>query len=381
MLTRKDVIELLTDRPGPCISLFMPTHRSRPETGQDPIRFKNLLRMVEESLLDAGVRSNEVKSLLREAASLRSDSAFWLKQDDGLACFIAPDFFLASRLPFGVRAQHFIGKQFAVKSLLPLLDAQRRFFILALSQDFARFFEATPHSMHEIPMNDVLLEEAAGAKDRRVDASLQFHSSGSTARRGRDAPAMYHGHDIAGEKAEADTLRFFRAVDRHLHVLLRGESAPLVLACVGYLASLYDSVNTYQSLLAGKVPGSPSTWADEELHAHASRVAEPALARNRTEARGRFDEALARRLASTDIAEIVPAAVDGRVETLFVTHDSETFGSYDSATRDVMVGQDGDDLIEFAVARTLLSDGQVFAVDTGHMPRDGSIAAMFRYAQ
>jgi uncharacterized integral membrane protein len=34
----------------PCLSLFQPTHRDHPDNQQDPIRFKNLVKALEESL-------------------------------------------------------------------------------------------------------------------------------------------------------------------------------------------------------------------------------------------------------------------------------------------------------------------------------------------
>ncbi|TVR67101.1 MAG: hypothetical protein EA420_00995, partial [Candidatus Competibacteraceae bacterium] len=32
----------------PCLSLFQPTHRNHPDNQQDPIRFKNLVKALEE---------------------------------------------------------------------------------------------------------------------------------------------------------------------------------------------------------------------------------------------------------------------------------------------------------------------------------------------
>jgi hypothetical protein len=48
---------------GWCVSLFMPTHRSGRDTEQDPIRFKNLIREVEESLTAKGLRASEVRCM------------------------------------------------------------------------------------------------------------------------------------------------------------------------------------------------------------------------------------------------------------------------------------------------------------------------------
>lgn len=44
------VTRLLTGQDSPCISLYQPTHRHHPENQQDPIRYRNLLAEMENSL-------------------------------------------------------------------------------------------------------------------------------------------------------------------------------------------------------------------------------------------------------------------------------------------------------------------------------------------
>ena len=60
----KDLLrELLAAKSRTCLSLYMPMHRSHPENLQDPIRFKNLLKQLEESLLQE-YSTIETKQLL-----------------------------------------------------------------------------------------------------------------------------------------------------------------------------------------------------------------------------------------------------------------------------------------------------------------------------
>jgi hypothetical protein len=55
MKTNKNIIspnkellqELLAVTDAPCLSLYMPTHRTHPENLQDPVRFKNLMKELE----------------------------------------------------------------------------------------------------------------------------------------------------------------------------------------------------------------------------------------------------------------------------------------------------------------------------------------------
>lgn len=49
-ITTDHLTGLLADHEPPCISLYQPTHRNHPENQQDPIRFRNLLAEMENSL-------------------------------------------------------------------------------------------------------------------------------------------------------------------------------------------------------------------------------------------------------------------------------------------------------------------------------------------
>src|SRR4030043_228718 len=99
LLQRDELKTLIQRREEPCISIYMPTHRVFPETKQDPIRFKNLLREAEERLKIAGLRSPEAKKLLKPAKALIKEGFFWQYHGDGLATFISSDIFYYYRLP------------------------------------------------------------------------------------------------------------------------------------------------------------------------------------------------------------------------------------------------------------------------------------------
>ena len=73
VLTRNNLMSLMEIHRGPCVSVYMPMHRSGPETQQDPIRFKNLLREAEERLMTQGLPAPEARELL-ESAQKRLES-------------------------------------------------------------------------------------------------------------------------------------------------------------------------------------------------------------------------------------------------------------------------------------------------------------------
>ena len=68
--------ELLGVQEPPCLSLYQRTHRRHPENQQDPIRFRNLLKALEESLREK-YATREVTPLLAPFRSLADDAGFW----------------------------------------------------------------------------------------------------------------------------------------------------------------------------------------------------------------------------------------------------------------------------------------------------------------
>ncbi len=129
-----------------CVSLYTPTHRHIPETEQDPIRFKNLLREAEERLIASGLSAREVRELLQPAQKLLEDASFWKFQSDGLALFLSANLFRTYCLPFGFTEMTVVTNRFHLKPLLQVLTGDGRFFILALSQKQVRLLEGTAYA-------------------------------------------------------------------------------------------------------------------------------------------------------------------------------------------------------------------------------------------
>ncbi|MDP3434935.1 MAG: hypothetical protein Q8T04_18505, partial [Bacteroidota bacterium] len=88
ILNKELIQELLTAEQAPCLSLYMPTHRTHPENLQDVIRFKNLIKQMEESLSQK-YTANEVKKHLEPFEALVDDDNVWNHALDGIAVFSA----------------------------------------------------------------------------------------------------------------------------------------------------------------------------------------------------------------------------------------------------------------------------------------------------
>src|SRR5690606_30878552 len=83
-LTNELLAEFTAHSTGPCLSLYQPTHRHHPENQQDTIRFRNLVKELEASLLQTYPKA-EAAQLLKPFEALASDAEFWNHTLDGLA--------------------------------------------------------------------------------------------------------------------------------------------------------------------------------------------------------------------------------------------------------------------------------------------------------
>jgi hypothetical protein len=381
-MNQAELRTLAEHRSATCVSIYMPTHRAGPDVQQDPIRLKNLLTETERRLAAGGLRPPEISRFLAEATALVPQLNFWQSQGDALAVFLAPDFFRYYRLPFLVDELVMVGSRFHLKPMLPLLAPDGAYYVLALSQNRTRVLRASRRSITEVDVPGLpkSLEEALG--EEQPEATLQFH----TAARGRgEHPGVFHGQGGGGEQDKAEIERYFHRVDHALREWLGPQKAPLVLAGVEYLHPLYREANSYPHLVDVGIKGSPDDLGPEELHGQAWEIVRPIFIAGREGAASLFRRLAGAgdKLASTDLAEIVPAAHYGRVETLFVRLGPKQLGRFDPATGEVVLGERGngdvEDLYDLAAVQAYLNGGTVFTVTPDKMPSNAPVAAIFRY--
>lgn len=366
---------LLAVAGAPKLSIYMPAHRAGKAIEQDPIRLKNLLRQARRELENAGLRGPRAREFLKPLSDLVGQSEFWRHQSDGLALFRSPEWFSCYRMPLAFPELAVVAQRFHVKPLMPLLVADGRFFILALSQNRVRVLEATRFHAAEVVIKGLpeSLREVSSA--RRAERKLQFHTAA--------AATIYHGHGGAADSSEADLMRFFRRVNQDLTEFLNGEQAPLVAACVDHLFALYRKANTNPLLLEEFVRGSPENLKPEELHGQAWPIAESYFVRSLLAAVEQY-----RKLAGTDrvsdkLETVLPAAFAGRVASLLVPAGVQRWGTF-SAEREELAEhekpQPGDeDLLNLAAVQTYLTGGAVFVVAPEEMPSRVPTAAVLRY--
>ena len=386
ILPRTDLQTLLNHRAEWCVSIYLGTHRAGAEIEQSPIRLKNLLKEAEERLVDLGMRRTKAKDLLEPASDLISNAEFWRFQEDGLALFLAPGMFREFRLPLRFHELVVAGDRFEIKPLLPLLADDGHYFVLALSQKHNRLLMATKHSVREIPTPNVPESVEAALPFHEVERQLQFHSrtGGPGGGQGRRSP-MFHGHGDAADDTKTNVLRYSQLVDRGLREVLRDERAPLIVAAVEFEQALYREANTYPHLLPTGVPGNPDGVSAEELARAAWPIVEPVFRAARAAAAERYRALESAGRSAGDLETVLPAAAQGRIDTLFAARGRHVWGTFSPDTLELHRGNgDGpapgqSDLLDDAARLTLTTGGTVYVVDPAEMPVGSDIAAIFRY--
>jgi hypothetical protein len=386
IMTRAELEQLMNKEQQWCVSIYMPTHRAGREAQQDPIRLKNLLGEADKRLSDKGVGRRDIQKMLEPASKLLKDSYFWQHQSDGLAIFISPNRVRRYRLPLNFAELIDVTDHFHIKPLLPLFTGDGQFYILALSQNVVRLLNCTRDSVSEVDIGQVggSLAEAIPSVNHQM--SLQLHTSGSTGGVSGSGSVTFHGQaGGSDESAKNELLRYFRLVSDDLTEFLKGDQVPLVLVGVDYLLPIYKEANTYPNLIDTVIKGNPDLLRADELHKNAWEIIRPLFQAAQEEAVAHYQQLAgqASERVTDTLEKIVPAASDGRVETLFVAAGVQQWGVIDPVTSEIEIHdqiESGDEsLLDLAVVQTYLKGGIVYAVEPEIVPGGTSAAAVLRY--
>jgi Bacterial archaeo-eukaryotic release factor family 3 len=375
---------LFESQPGLCASIFLPTFRAGAETQQNPIRLKNLLRETQEQLLEQGLPPEELDGFLEPVRALLHDEPFWRHPQDGLALFRSSDLFQTYEVSRSLPELAIVERRFYLKPLFPLLQGDGRFYVLGISQNRIRLFEGDRDHLHEMELGPEVpksLTDALG--DQLTKGTLQFDVSTPGAQ-GRTGAPNFHGQGGGEEDSKTELLNYFNLVDHGLKKLPLDRQAPLVLAGVEYLFPLFREASEHPHLLATGIPGNPDRASAEELHGKAWEIVGPVFLEAEHKAGERFGDLLGNGRSSSQVDEVLPAAHDGRVETLWVAQGVRLWGHYDAGSRSVETLDErrngSEDLLDLAAVQTYLNGGAVFSVEPAQMPSEGKpLAAIFRY--
>ncbi len=365
-----------------CVSVYLPTHVAGAETGQDPIRFKNLLARAAHHLLAVGASIHETDDLLSAASALLDDVAFWAHAGQGLAVFVTGEGTRTYRVPDPVEELVVVADRLHVTPLLPSVASGYHFHVLAIGQNRVRLLYGSRYTIEELAVDEIAEIPASLVEALRLDErepQLQSHGAVRTGA-GRMAP-RFHGQGTGRIGQDSDVDRFLHAVDAGVCELVGDDGTPLVLAGVERIVARYRELTHHPRVVDRGIMGSPERLRPDELRDRAWPLVKPCFDAEQRAAQGRILDHADR--AVTTVAAALIAARDGRIASLFVPVGVHRWGRVDPDRRAIEPSEEqqpGDrDLLDVVAVDTLLTGGSVFAVDRRDVPGDGPLAAELRY--
>jgi hypothetical protein len=382
LLTEKLVQQLLTKNEEPCISIYMPTHRSHPENQQDPIRYKNLLKEIQTSLLQR-YSNDETNEFIAPLEELIDDPKIWNMTLEGLAIFSSASVMEIVKLQVAVEPLAIVADSFHTKPLRKYLQSVDRFHVLGLSLHDISLYEGNRHYLTEVDlMADVpkTIEEALGYE--LTDKHTTVASYGGTS---GESSVMRHGHGGKKEETDIDAERFFREIGKAIHENYSKPSGlPLILAALPEHHNLFQKLNENPLLLSHGIKVNPKSVSEEKLIELAWEVMEPEYQKTLDLWGEKFEQARADGKGSDDYKELAIAAVEGRIDTLLLESDKviaaritnlETGNTQKKDIDNPRV----DDLLDDMGELVLKMGGKVIMMPAEKIPTETGLAAIYRY--
>lgn len=366
--------ELVRHQGSDSLSIVMPTYAKGRNVNQNAIRFKNLVRDAMEQLTEGGTARKEIESQFKPLMQRQRDDHFWQHQTAGLALYVHDGHETVVHLRRPPIAAAYLADHFLIRPVALDAAGSQRVLVLAVSWERARLLEAgTAVSEIESDLFPVELREVILPPD--TEEQLQYHSQ----RVGiRGDTAMYHGQGEGEDQQHSDRLRFLAEVGGRLSKYIGTSKRDFVLVATDEVCGHFETRTELTPRL--HMAASPDGLNAQQLQ---SKVLEALEANkgNHQKLGEQLGTALSHGKASKDLAAILQAATEGRVQYLLVDSSQHVWGSWDEQQQSVELANEkkGVELTNLAILRTLQSSGEIIECESGFLGETHPVAAIFRY--
>ena len=380
-LTPDRLAELASFQGRPCLSLYQPTYRSHPDNQQDPIRFRQLVKGLETSLRHQ-YADDAVQALIAPFKALAQDHDFWTHTQDGLAVLRASGLFYVFLLPSPVAELAVVADSFHTKPLRQRLQSTGRYQVLALSLQQVQLFEGDRHTLDAVALAPEVPQSMSAALG--AELTEPYSSVSSYGGLGGGHMAMHHGQGGKKDEIDADTERFFRAVDRAvLENHSKPSGLPLMLVALPEHQQMFRKLSHNPCLMASGLMVAPQSLTPDALCQRAWEVAAPQQQAQQAAWRDAYAVSAAKGLGSEDLPQVAHAAVAGRVAMLLIEAERQVAGRIDASTGRIDPSDLGnprvDDVLDDLGALVEKMGGQVHVLPAERMPSRTGVAASFRH--
>lgn len=245
------------------VSIYIPTVVVG-DYEKNRIRWKNACNYAIKQLNNQGVTKT---SFMKPALDLIDNNEFWARQSEGLAGFYSKNYGKHFHMINPCETSSYVGNSFKLLPVLQEIINKERVFVLALSHNEVRFFEAVKSGIYPVFIGDHVPPDMATALNLDINGnSIQARSAGNS--------DVFHGNDSGDDKQNIRLEQFMRSVDNGLMNFLHDENVPMVLAAVEEYHPMYKKITNYNNFSDHMIKGNPENLSPVDLHQQTSKVFE-----------------------------------------------------------------------------------------------------------
>jgi hypothetical protein len=371
------------------VSLVMPTIETSREVEQNRIRFKNLMKLAVQQLVEGGMGEQAAEQYLKPFMERYHDGQFWQHQTQGLAAYLLDGEATYHHLLHSPDELVTVGEHCYLTPLAVDVSLHQRVLLLSLTWDEARLFDVTLKSWEELENDQfpVALRDLLLPPD--TEEQLQFRTQQVAI--GPDV--HFHGQGEGEDIIESDRRLYLGEVGKRLNKVLETNTRRLFLAATEEVAGHFfagtdftardESQPSHDKYQVVELRLSPAGLNEEQLKQRVRKeLTEPEDSARLGE---RLGTALSQGLATRDVTEALHAAATARVEELIFDPSQRAWGTWDAdhLQAEVLGSRNCPDqkcmeLVNLAILKTWQTGGKVQAVSdlsVGLSP----LAAFFRY--
>lgn len=365
------------------VSIYVPIFAGETDTRAPEDRVKNSFEEAAEIMCDRGVEKRARDAILDRARGTIGDLDFRERRPPSLAVFATEDYAQALACPITIPETTVVGHRFYIVPLLPLINANTSFFVLALSASGARLLECDDYGW-----TDRTPPHLPTGPEVRAETNYQPIREGNPAASHRkyvaDATGA-HSYEAPDELKKTELIEFIRRLSSALEGHLHDDRRPIVVIADPDIGGHFRKLTKLRQLTDHMVDLNPHGLGDERLVAEARRVRkspeQAAIADFVDLANARLDRA--EPTVAIRLEEIVGAAHYGQVDAVMVAAGETVWGHFDEGNATVVThgtpNREDDELLNDIVAETLLNGGRAFSADRQKLPRQSFAVATLRY--
>ena len=371
-LLGESLLMLQQEHATPCISVIVDQERLSPDRSTNKTRVEHVIE--DAAHYAAGVfPEKEAQTLIEKMYSLLKKIDF-LHSDSGIGLYVSKNISHLEKFPFHVDTKVIVENSFETRELLYKINYSQPYYVLSLTEQGARFFEARLDELQEI--------KNGGLPDRFIDLYQYNKPSQSTSYAGKaHVKSFEKDKQVLKKFRMADHLR---RLDRHLEKYRVGYS-PMVAAGTQRIVAQFKKTTKHPEQIVGVVNGNYTHLNKNSLGKIAWPLAKEGFDKKWNEYVLKMEEKIGEGYATDGISDCWKTVEEGNGAVLLVEKDyrqpgficEDPYRLYLKAPKrnhDILP-----DAVDELIERTIKKNGRVYFFNNDALKNHKRVALIKRY--